>query len=201
MILKFKKEENRKIYFTSDLHFCHKNILSYDNRPYDTIEEMNRDIVETWNNIVSENDIIFLLGDITLYEKSNTVLSLLKELKGDIYFIQGNHDTDKAVNFYVENKVFKKVCSPLQVIEYSLDNTDEGKFTFQLCHYPMLDWRKKQKGGFQIFGHTHGNLKDHDVAQIEISWPVWYRPIEIDEILVYLTKQQQSLKTHYHFND
>lgn len=69
MILKFKKEENRKIYFTSDLHFCHKNILSYDNRPYDTIEEMNRDIVETWNSIVSENDIIFLLGDITLYEK------------------------------------------------------------------------------------------------------------------------------------
>lgn len=44
-------------------------------------------------------------------------------------------------------------------------------------------------------------FKNHDVAQIEISWPVWYRPIEIDEVLKYLTKQQQSLVTHYHFND
>lgn len=201
MILKFKKEEGRGIYFTSDLHWIHKNIIKYDNRPYATVEEMNESIIEVWNNTVRDSDIVFLLGDITLYEKSNTVLGFLKRLNGQIYFIPGNHDTDKAINFYKENKVFKEILPPLQVIEYSLDNTDEEKFTFQLCHYPMLDWWKKQKGGFQIFGHTHGNLKNHDIAQIEISWPVWYRPIEIDEVLKYLTKQQQSLVTHYHFND
>ena len=178
----------------------HKNIIKYDNRPYNTIDEMNEDIIKVWNNTVNDLDIVFLLGDITLYEKSNTVLNFLKRLKGQVYLIPGNHDTDKAIEFYKENNVFKEILPPLQVIEYYLNSEEDNKFTFQLCHYPMLDWWKKQQGGFQIFGHTHGNLKSHDFAQIEVSWPVWYRPMEINEILIYLTKQQQSLTTHYYFD-
>ena len=65
------------IYFTSDLHFGHKNIIQYENRPFNNIEEMDNKIIKMWNNTLNEEDTIYILGDFSWYkgEKTNEILN------------------------------------------------------------------------------------------------------------------------------
>jgi calcineurin-like phosphoesterase family protein len=68
------------IFFTSDTHFNHKNIIKLCNRPFTSIEEMNEKIIENWNNIVKPEDIVWHLGDFALIWKGNTtILIFLKD--------------------------------------------------------------------------------------------------------------------------
>ena len=82
------KVQYDKVWFTSDLHFWHKNICKYCNRPYDTVEEMNEAIVENWNKVVKDDDVIFVLGDLGFcgYEK---LAPYIARLKGKKYIVQG----------------------------------------------------------------------------------------------------------------
>ena len=83
--------EPDKVFFTSDTHFGHKNIIKYCNRPFSDIDEMNKVLINNWNKVVSEGDIVFHLGDFAfggfpLWE------SIRSRLNGSIYLIRGNHD-------------------------------------------------------------------------------------------------------------
>lgn len=58
------------IFYTSDLHFCHSNIIKLCNRPFNNVDEMNSVLVSKWNERVNKNDIVYILGDIG-YPKNN----------------------------------------------------------------------------------------------------------------------------------
>lgn len=60
------------IFVTSDLHFGHKNIIQYENRPFKNIEEMDRKLIKNWNEIISENDTTYILGDFSWYKGEKT---------------------------------------------------------------------------------------------------------------------------------
>jgi calcineurin-like phosphoesterase family protein len=59
----------KNIFFTSDTHFYHTNIIKYCNRPFSSVEEMNQKLIENWNNTISEHDTIFHLGDFMFKKK------------------------------------------------------------------------------------------------------------------------------------
>ena len=81
------------IYYTSDLHLCHENIIRLCNRPYKTIEEMNEDLINRWNKKVKPNDVVYVLGDFFFKQQdSKYVSSVLKRLNGEKILIKGNHD-------------------------------------------------------------------------------------------------------------
>ena len=61
-----------KVFYIADLHFGHKNIIRYDNRPFKTVEEMDRALIERWNKAVSKNDTVFILGDISWHDETKT---------------------------------------------------------------------------------------------------------------------------------
>lgn len=82
------------IWFTSDTHFSHKNIIDYCNRPYKNIEEMNEALVENWNECVAPNDSVFHLGDVCMGAK-DTVDKYVPRLNGEVMVIQGNHDYNR----------------------------------------------------------------------------------------------------------
>ena len=63
-LVKYKFSSNDKLFFTSDTHFGHTNILKYCNRPFTNIQEHDEEIVKRWNEVVPEDGIVFHLGDI-----------------------------------------------------------------------------------------------------------------------------------------
>ena len=79
------------IYFTSDLHFRHDRIIKHANRPFRDAEEMDRVLLNNWNNTVGRDDEVYMLGDLTM-KGAEVANSLLTKLNGDIHIIRGNHD-------------------------------------------------------------------------------------------------------------
>lgn len=80
-----------KIFFTSDLHFGHKNIIRFDNRPFSTVEEMDEALIRNWNAKVSDEDTVYVLGDISWYNDAKTS-EIINSLHGHKILIKGNHD-------------------------------------------------------------------------------------------------------------
>ena len=78
-------------YFIADLHFGHTNILSFDARPFKTIEEHDETLIKNWNNTVGIDDDIYILGDISWHNSTKTI-EIFKQLNGNKHLIKGNHD-------------------------------------------------------------------------------------------------------------
>lgn len=83
-----------KTFFTADLHFGHARILEYcagRAALWSDVESMNVGLIERWNDIVAPNDRVFLLGDIAMGKRAETV-PLLRQCNGNLTVIPGNHD-------------------------------------------------------------------------------------------------------------
>lgn len=78
-----------KIFVTSDHHFFHGNIIKYCNRPFASYQEMNDYMIEKWNEVVQEGDIVLHLGDFAFRGKANLIRP---QLNGKIILVRGNHD-------------------------------------------------------------------------------------------------------------
>lgn len=85
------KFDGSRVYFTSDTHFNHTNILRYCQRPFRNVDDMNEQMIANWNETVSEDDVIFHLGDFCLGGAAEWT-RILDRLNGKIYLIMGNHD-------------------------------------------------------------------------------------------------------------
>lgn len=156
----FKKIPSEKVYFTSDNHFMHKNILGYTNRPFTSVEDMDEELIKNWNSVVTDDDLIFCLGDFAL-GNGNKCNEILKRLKGNKVLIMGNHEKT-VVSYKINVEEFNGgIYEMLEigVIDESLEN---GKQDIILSHYPMLAWNKSHRGSIQLFGHLHGVFDDKE---------------------------------------
>ena len=101
-------EKGQKVFFTSDPHYGHRNIIKFCNRPYNDTKEMEQALIKNWNDVVSNNDIVFILGDIVWFEGRNNTKRILDQLKGkEIHIIPGNHDNrDNFEYLSAINKIF-----------------------------------------------------------------------------------------------
>lgn len=95
------KFDGDKVFFTSDTHFNHANIIDFCKRPFGSVEEMNEALIANWNRVVSKDDIIFHLGDFC-FGGSEVWNSILDRLNGKIYLILGNHDIQNFRPSYFE---------------------------------------------------------------------------------------------------
>ena len=118
------------IYFTSDLHFWHKNAIIYTNRPFGTVEEMNEKLIEYWNKTVHKNDEVYILGDVTMV-KPNRATEIIAQLKGRKYLLMGNHD------YFAREKQFYPSSCGIEWVKMYHELHWQGH-TFVLCHYPFL---------------------------------------------------------------
>lgn len=133
------------IYFTSDYHFGHKNITKY--RPqFSSVEEMEEVIIKNHNKIVKPNDVIYILGDLTFYNKEKTI-EIIKKLSGRKIWIVGNHDSKKVYKKPEVAELFEGIYDFLQ-IKYKNQK-------FILCHYPFESWKDQGHGAIHLYGHVH----------------------------------------------
>lgn len=146
-------EKDQTIYFTSDLHFNHRNMIDFCNRPYSDIKEMNEGIINSWNDTVTDNDIVFILGDVNWFDDGHITKKLLSQLNGKhIYIVPGNHDNTK--------KVFRLLDSRFTVLSdithlFIVDLELKKQYKYVLSHYPLLTWAGRNRGAINLFGHIH----------------------------------------------
>ena len=135
IITKYSNGDN--IFFTSDTHFSHKNIIEFCERPFKTTEEMNQKLIENWNNKVGPNDIVYHLGDVMLGDNSYGI-ECVKRLKGTIYIIPGNHDTTSRMNLYKQLNNVHVLESGIPELEAAAAMLKYNKYNFYLSHHPTL---------------------------------------------------------------
>lgn len=172
-----------KVFVTSDLHFGHTNMIKYENRPFRDADEMDKYLIKQWNNTVSENDQVYILGDFTL-KGVDYAVTILKQLKGTKILILGNHDNfaNKA-NF--PKDIFKEIAY-YKEIKYKDKN-------FVLCHYPIADWDGKEHGVIHLYGHIHtidNDAQNYMLSQFakdyncfNVGWDVEHRLFNIEEFI------------------
>lgn len=132
-------------YYIADPHFGHENILKLCDRPFETVQEMNETMVTLWNERVTGNDTVFILGD--MFFRCADPEQILARLKGRKRLIIGNHDSSWT------DKVDLSRC--FVSVDHFLEITD-GVRAITLCHYPLLTWKHKLRS-FMIHGHIHND--------------------------------------------
>jgi len=182
------------IWFISDLHFNHRNIIHYCGRPYDTVETMNRDLIVNWNMNVGSRDTVYCLGDFGLVRKDMPhPREYLKQLSGTIVMVQGNHDDPKQWTRDGNANPF----DPRGIVEVRWNH-----LIFVLCHYPMESWNRQHYGSVHLHGHVHNNDAHLKKIPNRINVSVEridYRPISVVEIMeefyIDLTKTKKDETT------
>lgn len=186
-----KKIPHNKVWFTSDTHFSHANIIKYCKRPFDSVEEMNEILIDNWNMVVSNDDLVICGGDFAL-GNSNQTISVLNRLNGFKILIKGNHEKSVLSNKDAK-EYFNGGIYDLLEIRILDEEVSDGFQDIILCHYPMLSWDKSHRGSWQLFGHVHGMLDgDHRLSPNQIDIGVdsnGFRPISYEEVKEIITLQ------------
>lgn len=144
------------IYLTSDTHFCHDKPFLYEPRGFNSVDEMNKTIINNWNGIVTDPDDIYVLGDFFLGTDTDYIRGTIGNLRGKIHLIIGNHDTPAKIELYKE----LRICEVLYATQIKFK-----KRLFYLSHYPTLTatlQSNPEKAIFNLFGHTHSKDKFYE---------------------------------------
>lgn len=137
------------IFLTSDLHIGHNKDFIYETRGFKSIEEHDKAIIKNWNNIVNDDDDVYVLGDLMLGDKEHGI-NCLKQLKGKIHIVIGNHDTINKINLYKELDNVVEIENVI-ILKYN-------KYRFYLSHYPTITTNREKNlhlALFNLYGHTH----------------------------------------------
>ena len=136
-------------YYISDLHLGHRNIIKMSNRPFSSVEEMEETIISNWNNKVTNDDDVYILGDFC-YKAGKTPKEYLDKLNGKKHLIIGNHD-DKILKNPIYRKCFVEIKDILSI--------KDGDKNIVLFHYPIAEWPGYfRKNTIHLFGHIHNNV-------------------------------------------
>jgi calcineurin-like phosphoesterase family protein len=167
----YTAEEAKRIWLISDTHFDHANIIRYCGRPFDSVEIMNRTMLDNWNNTVAPDDLVYFLGDMTFGRNHRETGYWLSRLNGRIVFVRGSHDRRKEIGG----------DNILKVVNIGIIQVED--ISFLLIHdafNPAVNgW-----DGWIIHGHNHNNRPFLDGNRINISVEViGYKPISLHDIL------------------
>lgn len=169
-------------FYISDTHFHHANILNFMTkeglplRPFRSVHEMNQYVLNQWNSVVSDEDTVVHLGDVSM-KNTHKWMEIISELNGRKILIKGNHDSGK-LNVY--SRYFDDIRS------YEVKHLPDGRLVI-FSHIPI-----RVDGGrfdFNVHGHTHSNdIPDDRYMNICVE-KINYTPIEWNDIVKELMRR------------
>lgn len=168
-------------FYTSDLHFGHHNILRYENRPFQSVEEMNDNLINNWNRKVSKGDEVYIIGDFGLLG-GRQANSILDRLNGRKYLIKGNHD------HFIRDREFDR-SKFVWIRDYA--SIKDGETVICMFHYPIAVWDRQHHGALHFYGHVHSNTDNHHPLLLELGDNAFnvgcdvhsYEPVSLAELL------------------
>ena len=144
-------------FYISDVHlFCKSQTnqgVNYDNRPFETVDEMNQHIVQRWNTRVTNADKVYILGDLALRGRSGALIGLVAQLKGRKILVIGNHDDISDCRY---QQLFEEIV-PYKEVE---DAFGGKNYKLVLQHYPILMWKNQHRGTIHLYGHVHNSIEE-----------------------------------------
>lgn len=142
--------------FIADLHIGSERILKLCSRPFKTLDEQDETIATNWRKTVKEDDIVYVVGDVSEGEWGRT-LRILAPLPGHKILVIGNHDDAESLAHYRKEGLFDEITTYAK--------TEEGDKEIIVFHYPIMDWENRQHGSVLIYGHIHNKdlpeIKDY----------------------------------------
>lgn len=175
------------IWFTSDTHFGHENMLRLSDRPWSTVAQMNNAMVASINSKVTADDELFILGDFSFKMTVQDAYELRKSIACKrIHLLPGNHDKDWMQPAVADAFIVEPPICVLKI--------DRQKIV--LSHYPMVDWQGMSHGGWHLHGHIHScggaynkfNLRQgllrHDVG-VDANG---YAPVSLEELKLWFAQ-------------
>ncbi|HVB11888.1 MAG TPA: 2'-5' RNA ligase family protein [Nitrososphaerales archaeon] len=178
-----RMRSNPKIFFISDLHLDHGNIISYTARPFcEDINEMNSVLIQNWNGTVGDNDKVYFLGDLTFGRDRKPSKYWWPKLKGQKIFVKGNHDDDSV--------------GTIQFDKFSIrDEYEKETKCFAVAHDPnelpddLRRWVEANRA-WVIHGDKHNNnVRDYPFVEgekrtINVSCELLdYKPVSLSYLL------------------
>ena len=163
--------EKYKVWFISDLHFTHANILYFKPKRRAlagmSLEHLQKDkqdamdihdkwLINLWNEQVDKHDVVYILGDLCLGNKERT-RKILSRLNGKKYLIIGNHDKscNGLENYFEWTGQIKEAKFTHEMFPF-IDVNET--FCVEMCHFPMIAWNRRPHGTVHLHGHVHGTL-------------------------------------------
>jgi len=132
-------------FYISDTHLGHENIIRLSGRPFKSIAEMDKTLIENWNSAVKSSDDVYIVGD--LIHRANNPENYLKRLNGILHLVKGNHDK------FIKNRALLKYFDSVDDIKFVQD----GENQVVLFHYPMAEWPGYYRNSIHLYGHIHNN--------------------------------------------
>jgi len=178
------------IFFTSDTHFYHHNIIKYCLRPFEHQWEMNEVMIKNWNSVVGEGDTVYHLGDFCM-GGIDKLTEIATQLNGKQKFLKmGNHDRGKT---RLQRAGFDAVIRGGSRTDLTLG----GDIRVQLSHYPYRKqfadgvsrrWEQapEDDGGILLCGHIHEKWKTRG-RMINVGVDVWdFTPVSEDRLVQFI---------------
>jgi calcineurin-like phosphoesterase family protein len=184
-----------QVWFTSDTHFGHENIIRFCNRPFSNVQEMNAELIRRWRDTVPEEGIVFHLGDFA-HRRSRLWNDILCSLPGRKYLILGNHDM-KCIR--------QGFMSRFELVTQQMTIRVDGQAII-LNHNPFLCYGGSYRDVWQLFGHVHSGPASHtglDHPRLNMLFPLQYdvgvdnndfRPISFAEVKAKIEAQVAAAK-------
>ena len=181
-------------WWTSDHHFGHANIIKYCNRPFASADEMNKAMVNRWNDLVADDDEVWIVGDLVLGQLTVNLSAHVWRLKGRKILVPGNHDSC----WQGQQKAKRQVTCYLDLGGISRIVDDPAPVMIagqqvQINHFPydpgepdrpakFAQWRPKDTGGWLLCGHIHEKWRQNG-HQINVGVDAWnFAPVSDDTI-------------------
>lgn len=155
------------VFITADHHFGHEKIIKCAGRPFNTVDEMNKELIERWNKVVKPTDLVYYLGDFTL---DAYPYKYLRQLNGHVLFLDCSFHHDRW------QRKYKNLLPAIYYLKYK-------KHKFVLSHFPLLEWQGKYHDVKHLHGHSHGNVIYNKVA-FDVGVDCWnFYPVNIEIFL------------------
>lgn len=166
----FQTKKN-KLWFMSDLHYNHENVIKFNRRPFENVKEMNWHIEQELITKIGPGDILFDMGDLFWKTDETTMKNVISLASPkEWYKILGNHDN---YNVYRKSYIGTLFTLLSDILEINVDH--EGRnYRLTLCHYPMISWNGKARGTLMIHGHCHGNIDNINTESTDLRVDVGF---------------------------
>ena len=152
-------------YYISDLHFGHKNILSFDNRPFKNIEEHDKALIDKWNEVVGIDDDVWILGDFSWHNATKTI-EIFEQLNGNKHLCIGNHDKK-----LLKNKDVRDLF--VEIVDYK-EIQISNECGVVLSHYPIPCFNNHYYGWYHLYGHVHNSFEWNMMERIKYEMESLY---------------------------